>query len=241
MEKARILVVEDQVVVAKSIEAMVIDHGLEVVAICRSGEEALAFMDQSAADIIIMDIKLEGKMDGIQAAAKIRELYRAPVIYLSDYTDHATVRKAKTTMPVNFLAKPFTESDLMRAIDIAIYNSNASRAVESSSDNDDEFVFLKTGPQAYSRLEYNNIIYLEADRSYCNIQGVDKLHTVSMSMAAVAEQLNAARFIKIYRKYIINIRKARELQGSEVIVAGYRLPVSDQHRAELMARLKVLH
>lgn len=239
MEKARVLIVEDQVVVARSIEAMIVDHGMEVMAICKTGEEAVALVEQRVPDIVIMDIKLEGKMDGVQAAAKIRELHTVPLIYLSNFTDHVTVRKAKMTMPVNFLSKPFTEADLLRAIDIAIYNANASRAVQGG-DNED-FIFLKTGPQMYSRLEYNDIVYLEADRAYCNIQANDKSYNVSMSMAAVAEQLNPSRFIKIHRSYIVNIRKVREFVGSEVVVAGYRLPVSDQHRTELMARLKVLH
>lgn len=240
MEKARVLVVEDQIVIAKSIESMIVNHGMEVIGVCKSGEEALDIAEKQGPDVVIMDIKLEGKMDGIQAAARIHEMHRIPVIYLSDHTDAVTVRKAKTTRPANFLSKPFTETDLLRAIDIAIYNANASRAVEGVGE-EDEFIFLKTGPQSYSRLEYNNIIYLEADRAYCKIQGIDKLHTVSMSMAAVAEQLNPMRFVKVHRSYIVNVKKVREFLGTELVVAGYRLPVSDQHRTELMARLKVLH
>jgi DNA-binding LytR/AlgR family response regulator len=239
MEKARVLIVEDQLVVAKSIEAMIVDNGMEVIAVCKAGEEAVTLVEQHVPDIVIMDIKLQGKMDGIQAAARIREMHCIPLIFLSDYTDKVTVRKAKSTRPVNFLSKPFTEAGLVRAIDIAIYNANASRAVEGG--DDDDFIFLKTGPQAYSRLEYNNIVYLEADRAYCKIQGADKLYTLSMSMAAVAEQLNPARFVKIHRSYIVNVRKVREFVGAEVVVAGHRLPVSDQHRTELMNRLKVLH
>jgi DNA-binding LytR/AlgR family response regulator len=239
MEKARVLIVEDQVVVAKSIETMIAGHGMEVVAICKTGEDAIAMAERQEPDIVIMDIKLEGKIDGIQAAAKIRELHCIPLIFLSDFTDHVTVRKAKTTRPANFLSKPFTEADLLRAIDIAIYNANASRAADGGDEG--EFIFLKTGPQSYSRLEYNNIVYLEADRAYCKIQSIDKQHIVSMSMASVAEQLDRAVFVKIHRSFVVNIRKVRELAGTEVVVAGQRLPVSDQHRTELMTRLKVLH
>lgn len=238
MEKALILIVEDQVVIARSIESIVVNHGMEVMAICKTGEEAVAHVERRLPDLVIMDIKLQGKLDGIQAASKIREIHHLPLIYLSEYTDNVTVRKAKATRPVNYLSKPFTEPDLLRAIDIAIYNANAARAMEGG---DGEFVFLKTGPQAYSRLEYNDIVYLEADRAYCKIQGVEKHHTVSMSMAAVAAQLNPARFVKIHRSYIVNLHKVREFVGSEVVVAGHRLPVSDQHRTELMTRLKVLH
>jgi DNA-binding LytR/AlgR family response regulator len=239
MEKALILIVEDQLVVAKSIMSMVTDNGMEVIGICKSGEEAVEFAERRAPDIVIMDIRLQGKLDGIQTATALKEMHSIPIIYLSDYTDRVTVKKAKTTRPANFLAKPFTEADLLRAIDIAIYNANAARAVENNGD--DEFIFLKTDRQAHSRLEYNNIIYLEADRAYCKIHGTDKVHSVSMSMASVAEQLDPRRFVKIHRSYIVNIRKVREFTGSEVTIAGYHLPVSDLHRTKLMARLKVLH
>jgi len=238
MEKALVLIVEDQVVISTSIAAMITDHGMEVIGICKTGEEAIAVAGQRTPDIVIMDIRLQGKLDGIQTAKALQEIERVPIIYLSDYTDKATVRKAKETNPANYLAKPFTETDLLRAIDIAIHNSNTSRA---KIDSDEEFVFLKTGPQTYSKLQYNQIVYVEAERAYCKIHTHDHDHTLSISMGAVAEQLNPARFVKVHRSYIVNIRKITEFSGTEITVGDHKLPVSDQHRAELLARLKVLH
>jgi len=238
MEKATVLIVEDQILVAKSIEAMVADHGMECIGICKSGEDAIVVAEQRTPDIIIMDIRLQGKLDGIQTAKKLQENEFIPVIFLSDYTDKGTVRRAKEARPANYLSKPFTEQDLLRAIDIAIHNANAARATD---DSNEEFVFLKTGPQTYSRLLYNQINFAEAERAYCTIHTTDKEFTLSINMAAVAEQLNRDRFMKIHRSYIVNIRKITEYTGADVTVAGRSLPVSDQHRSELMARLKVLH
>jgi DNA-binding LytR/AlgR family response regulator len=238
MEKALVLIVEDQVITAKSIEAMILDHDMDVIGICKTGEEAVQLAEHRIPDIVIMDIKLAGKMDGIKTAAALQEIGPIPIIYLSDYTDKATVRRARETQPANYLAKPFTESDLLRAIDIAIYNANEQRA---TGDNNDEFVFLKTAKQTYSKLHYNDIVYIEADRSYSKIQSTDKLHQLAISMASVASQLNGDRFIKIHRSYIVNIQKISAFTGDEVTAGGYKLPVSDQHRAELMTRLKILH
>lgn len=238
MEKARVLIVEDQVITAKSIEAMIVDHEMEVIAICKSGEEVLKIAEKNIPDLVIMDIRLQGTMTGIQTAKALQEIQSTPIIYLSDYTDKATVRKAKDTHPANYLSKPFNESDLLRAIDIAISNAND---LKSKRDHDDEFVFAKTGAKTYSKIHYNEIIYIEADRAYCKIQTIDKQHPLPISMATVADQLNSDRFIKIHRSYIVNIRKISEFTGTEVTVAGHKLPVSDQHRNELMTRLKVLH
>lgn len=238
MEKALVLIVEDQVLIAKSIEAMVIDHGMEVLGICKSGEEAIAIAEQHTPDIVIMDIRLQGKLDGIQTAKELQLNERIPIIYLSDYTDKGTVRRAKETLPANYLSKPFNERDLIRAMDIAIYNSNASRAM---NDGDEEFVFVKTGQQTYSKFQYSQVNFVEAERAYCKIHTTEKVVTLSISMSAVAGQLNKDRFIKIHRSYLVNIRKVTEFGGTEITVAGHKLPVSDQHRSELMTRLKILH
>jgi len=239
MEKALVLIVEDDMITAKSIEAMVTDHGMEVLGICRTGEDAIEITERRVPDIVIMDIKLQGKMDGIKTASVLREVEKIPVIYLSDYTSKATVQKAKETQPANYLSKPFTESDLMRAIEIAIYIANEQRA---RTDNDEDFVFIRDRERKnHIKLPYNTIIYVEADRSYCKIQTTDKLHTPALSMASVADQLSAERFVKIHRSYIVNIRKVSEFMGNELVVGGHKLPVSDQHRAQLMMRLKILH
>jgi DNA-binding LytR/AlgR family response regulator len=217
----------------------VIDHDMEVLGICKTGEEAIALSESRVPDIVIMDIKLAGKIDGIKTAAVLQETGAIPIIYLSDYTNKETVRKAKETHPANYLSKPFTESDLIRAVEIAIYNANEQRA---RVDSNEEFVFIKSPEhKSHLKLQYNNIIYVEADRSYCKIQTTYELYTPPISMASMASQLSPGRFIKIHRSYIVNIRKVTEFMGNELIVAGYKLPVSDQHRTELMTRLNILH
>jgi len=238
MEKALVLIVEDQVLTAKSIEAMVTDHGMETIGICKSGEEAIALAAQRPPDVVIMDIRLHGKLDGIQTAKELQLNERIPIVYLSDYTDKGTVRRAKETLPANYLSKPFTEQDLLRAIDIAIFNANAARSI---TDNEEEFVFLKTRLQTYSKFQYNQINYVEAERAYCKVHTLERIVDLPISMAKVAEQLNKDRFIKIHRSYLVNIRKVTEFNMNEITIAGHKLPVSDQHRTELMTRLKVLH
>ncbi|MEJ0031511.1 MAG: LytTR family transcriptional regulator DNA-binding domain-containing protein [Bacteroidota bacterium] len=167
-----------------------------------------------------MDIRLQGKLDGIQTAKELQLNERIPIIYLSDYTDKGTVRRAKETRPANYLAKPFTEQDLLRALDIALFNANTYRA---TNDNDEEFVFVKTGQQAYSKFQYSQINFVEAERAYCKIYTSDKTVTLSISMALSLISLNKDRFIKIHRSYLVNIRKVTEFNGTEVTVAGHKL------------------
>lgn len=237
MDKTRVLIVEDQVLTARSMEAMIQDHGMEVIALCKSGEDAVRIAETTVPDIVIMDIRLAGKMSGIETARALQEIHPTPIIYLSDYTDKATVRKAKETHPANFLAKPFNQSDLLRAIDLAISNANH---LKSLANTDDDFVFVKSAGR-YTKLHYNEIIYIEADRAYCTVHSIDKSLDLSMSMATLFDQINPNRFVKVHRSYIVNLRKVTDFTGNELTVAGHKIPVSDQHRSELMKRLNILH
>jgi PAS domain S-box-containing protein len=128
MTSATILVVEDERITAEDIRAGLEFAGYKVPAICSTGEDAVRQAGRLEPDLVLMDIKLEGEMDGIEAAAQIRKDYDIPVIYLTAYSDEKTVERAKLTEPSGFLVKgqgmltkPFEESELHAAIEITLY------------------------------------------------------------------------------------------------------------------------
>lgn len=119
--KKRILVVDDQRLVAADIEDTLARLGYDVVGSVASGEEAIPKAFDVRPDLVLMDIRLRGQMDGIQAATLIRERVDVPVIYLTAYADEETVRRAMLTGPFGYLVKPFNERELRAAIDVAVY------------------------------------------------------------------------------------------------------------------------
>ena len=121
MDQARILVVEDQGIVAEDIRENLEQLGYEVPAIASSGEEAIQKVGEIAPDLIMMDIRLQGKMDGVDAAGCIHERFDVPVVYLTAYADDETLRRAKQTQPFGYLIKPFKEKELHTTIEIALY------------------------------------------------------------------------------------------------------------------------
>ncbi|BDZ70184.1 ATP-binding response regulator [Methanobacterium petrolearium] len=124
-----ILIVEDERITAQDIKKALNSVGYEVPAIVSSGEDAIKMSEELKPDLVLMDIKLEGEMDGIQAAEKIRSKLGIPIIYLTAYSDEKTVQRAKVTepsgfilkQPYGFLRKPFEESELSTAIEITLY------------------------------------------------------------------------------------------------------------------------
>ena len=112
----RIMIVEDERIVAMDISSMLRRLGHEICAVACSGEEALRLVPEASPEVILMDIMLEGPMDGVEAARRIRRDYGIPVIYATAYTDEHTRLRAKETNPGGFLAKPVNSRSLEEAI-----------------------------------------------------------------------------------------------------------------------------
>ncbi len=126
---SKILVVEDERITAEDIKSGLESAGYHVPALVSTGKDAVEKAGELKPDLVLMDIKLKGKMDGIEAAGKIKLLYDIPVIYLTAYSDEYTVQRAKITEPSGYiikdttglLKKPFEEGELHTAIEITLY------------------------------------------------------------------------------------------------------------------------
>jgi excisionase family DNA binding protein len=130
MEKARILVVEDENVVREYIKGTLEALGYQITAAVVSGEEAIIQAEKTHPDLVLMDIKLKGKLDGVDAARQIGLRFDIPVIYLTSYADDETLRRAKKTKPFGYLVKPFDDKELHATIEIALYNHQQDREVK---------------------------------------------------------------------------------------------------------------
>lgn len=121
MVKAKILIVEDESIVALNVQNRLEELGYVVIANIASGEAAIQAVPETQPDIVLMDIKLKGKVDGIEAAARIRRNFQIPVVYLTAYTDDETLNRAKLTEPFGYILKPFETRDLCTIIEVALY------------------------------------------------------------------------------------------------------------------------
>jgi len=130
MDKRRILVVEDERLVAKHIENMVRGLGYDVAGVAATGEDAVRIALESLPDLVLMDIMLRGDMDGIAASEQIWERAAIPVVYLTAYADEATLERAKVTDPFGYLLKPFEERELYTAIEMALYKHKTDRELK---------------------------------------------------------------------------------------------------------------
>lgn len=126
----KILVVEDEAIVAKDIARSLERLGYSISGTVSSGEETLQISTNEKPDLVLMDIHLEGKMDGIQTAEIVRRRLHIPVIYLTAFTDKATLERAKLSEPFGYIVKPFADKDLHVAVEMALYKHKAEREIE---------------------------------------------------------------------------------------------------------------
>ena len=129
MSTAKIFIVEDEAIVAESLNDQLEALGYIVTGYAPSGEEALRNIKNNLPDLVLMDIMLEGEMDGVETAQQIKELYGIPVIFLSAYSDSETLGRAKLTEPFGYLIKPYKERELHTTLEITLYKHRMEKRV----------------------------------------------------------------------------------------------------------------
>ncbi|MEI6396312.1 MAG: response regulator, partial [Verrucomicrobiota bacterium] len=132
MNKPRILIVEDEEIVAADISEYLQQMGYLAVGQAASGEQAIALAGELRPDLVLMDIRLEGKMDGVVAAKEIRQRFHIPSVFLSAYSEEATIQRAKLAEPFGYILKPFEGRELRATIEMALYKHRSEEALRKS-------------------------------------------------------------------------------------------------------------
>jgi len=127
MSVKKILVVEDEKIVAWDIQTILEEFGYQVPAIVSSGAKAIEKVAETHPDLVLMDIRIQGDMDGVEAAEKIRINFNIPIVYLTAHADEATLKRARLTEPFGYIIKPFQEKELNATIEMALYKDKIEK------------------------------------------------------------------------------------------------------------------
>src|SRR5687768_10548378 len=132
---ARILIVEDERITAEDLKDILTGLSYQVTGVASSGAEALALAEQTAPDLVLMDIRIKGDMDGIDAARALRLRFDLPVVYLTAHADRDTLDRAKLAEPLGYIVKPFQESELRASIEVALHKRQMDRLASQKRDS----------------------------------------------------------------------------------------------------------
>jgi PAS domain S-box-containing protein len=132
MVKNQIMVVEDESIVAEHIRISLQNMGYSVISVVSSGAKAIKDAEDKNPDLVLMDIVLDGEMDGIETAKIIRSRFNIPVVFLTAFSDEKILERAKITEPFGYVIKPFNDTDLRINIEIALYKHKMEKELKDS-------------------------------------------------------------------------------------------------------------
>ncbi|ERM81999.1 hypothetical protein P872_07540 [Rhodonellum psychrophilum GCM71 = DSM 17998] len=240
MYKTRILIVEDDMIIAANISLQLSKLGYEVTGIETRGEEAIHHALENEPDLILMDIRLKGKLDGIATAKAIHERKAIPMIYLTANIDEATFNEAKKTNPYAFIGKPFHMLNLERTIALVVNQISEKAGAENESDVAVNFledrIFIRNQNKLI-KLMFGEILYIEAERNYCKIVTPEQTYTIVSALGHLCDKLPKDIFLRVHRSFLVNISHLDAVADSHLEIGKKSIPIGKGLKDQLFKRI----
>jgi DNA-binding LytR/AlgR family response regulator len=239
-----ILIVEDEMIIAANISLQLTHLGYEVIGIIPRAEGVLPQLTKQIPDIILMDINLNGDLDGIELVHLIQKEFKIPIIYLTANSNEAHFNRAKGTNPYAFVSKPFKKLDLQRAIELTLVRIQEERNTEKSLDANAEEPFILSdcifvrSHDKMVKVCISNILYIEAERNYCKIHCKDREHLLVMTLKDIEEKLVSNTLLRIHRSFIVNLSHIDEIAANHVVIAKKAIPLSADLKKKLLLHIQ---
>ncbi len=251
MPVLRILIVEDEMIIATKISLNLTQLGYEVAGIIPRGEEAIAQCKVTPPDLLLLDINLKGTIDGVETAIQLqREKISIPIIYLTANSDEGTFERAKKTNPQAFISKPYKKIDLSRAIELAFSRvkttKNTFEAPQKTPLVHSEIPYILSDrifvrhKNRMVKLFLKDILYIEAERSYCRIMTVETEFLLSMPLRVLSEKLHAEQFCRIHRSFIINLNQIDEVAETHIVISKKAIPIGKTYKEDFVKRIRLI-
>jgi len=250
MTKLKILVVEDESIVAKDIQNSLKKLGYIVPTVVASGEKAIEEVEQSRPDLVLMDIMLKGEITGIEAANTIRDRYEVPVIFLTAYADDNTLSKAKLAEPYGYIIKPFKEKELQTTIEMAVYKHEKDSQVKRERDlfhsivenkESKDSIFVRADYRL-NKIKFEDVYFVEALKDYVVINTSDNIYTTHTTMKEMMRILPVKDFVRVHRSFIVRLDKIFSIKYPDLVIEGKMkvIPIGGLYRKELFSRLNLI-
>ncbi len=202
MAKQRIFILEDEALIAEEIASTLELLGYQVVGRARSADAALDKLKSLEPDLALLDINVKGILTGIDVAKIIKEKYKFPYIFLTSYSDTATLEQVKPTMPYGYIVKPFTDKDLKSTIEIALFNyAQDQKDIFPTQDKLNEELVNKLSSREYDiyKLLFEGLTYQEVgDKLFISINTVKSYQKTLFSKLGVKSRSEAVR--KVFKE-----------------------------------------
>lgn len=252
--KQKVLIVEDESIVAMDIQQSVKKLGYEVMGVASTGKKALEFLSEKVVpDVILMDIMIKGDMTGIDIAEHVKQNHNIPVIFLTAYADDKTIEKVKETEPYGYILKPFKEVDLKTSIEMAIHKHAVDlkkvKDLEAYSNiilnggSDKPYIFIKNKSR-FIKTKIEDLFFVEALKDYVIFHTDSEKYTLHCTMKEIESKLPKNKFARVHRSYIVNMDKVKVIEYVNAIIKledlNKELPLGASYKQGLFKKLNLI-
>jgi DNA-binding LytR/AlgR family response regulator len=246
----KVIILEDEFAIAEDIAAILTDAGYDVIGRFETAEDALEFTMSHEPDIVLVDIRLTGAHDGIHFVQELQKKSQVPTLYITANSDRATYERARATRPHAFLVKPFTKSNLLAAVDLALFHfsnftspqsidRNIPRELDVAPFIKNEFLFVRTNGK-FKKINICELLFIEASGSYVHLQTLGERFTLSYNLSHFQRKNPLPDLTRIHRSYVVNLLHVDSFDESSVSVKNHRLPLGDNYKSDFMERVRLL-
>ena len=248
MEKVKVLVIEDEIIIAQSIIIMIENMGFECVGTAMRATKGLALAIEKKPDIALLDINLKGEEDGIWLAKEIKKELDIPFIFLSSFGDKKTIEEAATSVPYGFILKPVQQQNIFAAITTALAKFSHEKQQEQFKDtvgtiekiDESESHAPLIIKDEYVKITLSDVDYIKSDGNYIELHGNGRKKVIKETLKNIESKLNQNIFFQVHRSYVVNIRKIDSIGSAHIKVNGEEIPIVKQRKDLLLELLNTL-
>lgn len=234
-----LLIVEDSISYSIELEQLATEIGFNVIAIVDNSADALDTIFSTPPDIILMDIDIKGKLNGIEIAKKINHL-NIPVLYITSFNDESTYNEALGSNLIGYIVKPVDKLTLATSLKLLIKNAlgeHKSNIPKLYINDGNEFIFFMKN-NVYQKVNINQIIFIKSEDNYCHFTFEDgSTFLLRITLQDVEKLFHHRKFIRCHRQYIVNQMKIRSIDTTMSVleVGSDRIPYSRSKKQEIMS------
>ena len=230
MAEKRIFILEDDPVIASDLEVTLVELGYSVCGISYQPFEAKKKIEQLLPDLILLDINLNCDIDGIDLATLIQNT-GIGIVFISAFTDKQTIDRAKMVRPLGYIIKPFNEKDIEITLELVFSNS---KAVMEKPITSESFIFVKTKNNLSVKINFDDILFIEAFDNYSFIHIQNEKIIVSYTLKEMEQKIKSQDLIRVHRSFIVNNRKVEAIQYNNLIIGEHEIPIGKSYKEEII-------
>jgi two-component system, LytTR family, response regulator LytT len=229
MPKLKILIVEDNFIIAEDLKNILTDLGYNVVDIVMSYYEAIECIINKQPDLCLLDIVIKGEKDGIDLAHTINQDFGLPFLFITSHSDKHTVERAKSTLPKGYIIKPFDQDDVYASVEMAA-------ALAVGIKNQKPSILIRQNG-ILNRVFVHDISFVKSDKNYLEVftmQG--QKYILRQALKEFLDQIHMADFCQIHKSYAVHIKHVSSFNAEGITINNEQIPIGKKYYNELKAR-----